>query len=479
MRKLYTIFIFSVLIVAACDKNNAVSSPDFLSFGQDTVLFDTVFTARGTATRIFKVYNQSKSILKINRIALKNPDTFFRFNIDGFSGTQVKDLEILPDDSAFVFMDANIDPNGSNSPLVIEDALVFDFGDAQKELPIVAYGQDANYITPNLFINGLPPLSLLDTNTTWTAQKPYVVFGYAVVDSTFSLTIEPGAKVYFHSGGGLWIYRDGDLTAKGTPENPILFQGDRLEAFYNDLPGQWDRIWINEGARDVEIENVLIKNALFGIQAETLPFAYNAEAPTSQRTLSLNNVIIKNCSGSGLLLRNFRVNAKNVELSNCGQYTVAITGGGSYNFNHISSANYWNDAVRKTPSFFATNAFEDIRGIIQIRDIESIDIQNSFFVGNNDSEFETETIEPGSITLNLNFSALATENANDFAGGSQLLFNPQPRFIDRSAADYRLDSDSPFINRGTGSSVNFDLLLRPRDGQPDLGAYEFNSGDLE
>lgn len=479
MRTLFSLSVIFVLFLSSCEKKNSSSNANFLGFSQDSVLFDTVFTARGTATKIFKIFNTSNENLKINRIALRNPDTFFRFNVDGYSGTLVENIEILPKDSAFIFMDANIDPNGGNSPLVIEDALVFDFENGQKELPIVAFGQDAVYITPNLFIQGLPPLSLLDSISTWTAEKPYVVFGYAVVDSLYSLTIEPGARVYFHAGAGLWIYRDGDFSAKGTPENPIRFESDRLEAFYKDVPGQWDRIWINEGSTDIDIENVIIKNAVFGIQAENLPFTYNLFAPVSPRNLNISNTIIKNCSGSGMLLRNFRTNLSNVELSNCGQYTVAITGGGFYNFNHVTSANYWTQAIRKTPSFFATNAYDDGNGNLQVRNIDELNISNSVFVGNNDVEFDFETIDPGTNNININFSALDTDNANKYAAGSQLIFNQSPQFISRFNANYRLGEDSPFINKGTSSSVTLDLLQRPRDSQPDLGAYEFDASDLD
>tara|TARA_R110001592_G_scaffold359340_3_gene665711 strand:+ start:71964 stop:73481 length:1518 start_codon:yes stop_codon:yes gene_type:complete len=479
MRTLFSLSIFFVLILTSCEKKSGSSNASFLGFSQDTVLFDTVFTARGTATKIFKIFNNSKESMAIKRIALRNANTFFRFNIDGYSGVQVENIEILPNDSAFVFMDANIDPNGSSSPLVIEDALVFDFETGTKELPIVAYGQDAVYITPNVFPSNIPAYSLLDSVTVWTNEKPYVVFGYAVVDSMYSLTIEAGAKIYFHSGGGLWIYRDGDLTAKGTVDNPILFQSDRLESFYANSPGQWDRIWINEGANDVVIEHTIIKNSVIGLQIETLPFSYNITAPVSARKVTVNNTIIKNCSSSGLFLRNSKIALNNVEISNCGQHTVAITGGGEYTLNHVTSANYWTAAVRKTPSFFASNAYKDGNGNIQVRNLNTLNITNSVFVGNNDVELDFETIEPGVNNLSLNYSSIYTDDANKYSGGSQLSFNLTPNFVSRFNSNYRLGTDSPFINKGTGSIVNKDLLNRPRDAQPDLGAYEYDLSDQD
>ena len=49
---------------------------------------------------------------------------------------------------------------------------------------------------------------------------------------------------------GLWIFRYGALQVNGTKGNEVTFQGDRREANYTDEPGQWDRIWFNEGKTD-------------------------------------------------------------------------------------------------------------------------------------------------------------------------------------------------------------------------------------
>ena len=77
-----------------------------------------------------------------------------------------------------------------------------------------------------------------------------MIYGYAVVDSCCTLIIDPGVKVYFHGGGGLWCTGAGNILANSTPEERITFRGDRLEAMYADTPGQWDRIRINDGPAD-------------------------------------------------------------------------------------------------------------------------------------------------------------------------------------------------------------------------------------
>ena len=50
----------------------------------------------------------------------------------------------------------------------------------------------------------------------------------------------------------------------------MTFQGDRLEEWYRNLPGQWDRIWILPGSFDNEINYTIIKNGNIGIQVDTI-----------------------------------------------------------------------------------------------------------------------------------------------------------------------------------------------------------------
>ena len=102
--------------------------------------------------------------------------------------------------------------------------------------------------------------------------------GYAVVDEGQKLVIEPGARIYFHKGSGLWVYQNASIEVGQVGAEPVIFQGDRLESAYAEEPGQWDRIWINEGSSNNQFNNVVIKNAFIGIQVEPLPFGENANS---------------------------------------------------------------------------------------------------------------------------------------------------------------------------------------------------------
>ena len=462
-----------ILLNISCKKEKFNASVSDISFSIDTLFFDTVFTEIGTATRNFKVYNNGRSGIKITSVKLENSNSVFRFNADGLPGPTSEEIEIPAGDSVFVFVEANIDPNGGNNPLIVEDNIIFSSNSGSVKMPLVAWGQDAVYIRADTYINGLPPFKVLDPNAVWTNEKPIVVYGYAVVDSLNSLSIQPGTQVHFHASSGLWIYNGGKLTAEGSIENPIVFQGDRLEAFYDEIPGQWDRIWINESMEDHSMKNCIIKNAIIGLQIETLPFSYNIEAPTSSNQISLENLSIRNHSLAGILARNYRIKAGNVAIHNCGQFAMALTGGGEYQLSHFSFVNFWNQTVRNDASVYVSNAYQDARGIIQIREIKNSYLENSIIHGSEESEFLVEYLEEQTLPqeFELRHCQITSEKTITSVPVSEIIYQ-DPKLDGDAIKGYVPHAGSPVINAGTVSSYPNDITGKPRDSQPDLGVFE-------
>ena len=265
-----------LMMIASCQKDEKInSSPSVkLSFSADTIIFDTVFTTIGSITKEISVYNKESEKIVISSINLAGGNNSrYSINVDGVPGTHFNDVEIGPNDSIFVFARVNINPGDADLPFIVTDSIVFETNGNIQDVDLVAWGQNANFILWDTDRPGLPKYKIVaaeGVDTTWTKSLPIVVYGYAVVDSTGSLTIEPGTKVHFHSGSGLWIYKGGSLKVLGTLEEPVYFQSDRLDGFYQYLPGQWDRIWINEGAVDNVIEYAVIRNGFIGLQLETL-----------------------------------------------------------------------------------------------------------------------------------------------------------------------------------------------------------------
>ena len=207
-----------VVVLSSCEDEGYLSSPDAqLRFSVDTVMFDTIFTTVGSTTQYFTVQNPYNENVLISRIRLASGDfSNFRLNVNGEMENEVFDVEVPANDSIFIFVEVTIDPNGQNLPMVVQDSIEFTTNANIQDIKLIAYGQD---FVP---IRG----ENLGT-TTWTSEKPYLVYDYAYVDSSSVLTIEPGTKVYFHKGAGLYV--KGSVEANGTFQQPIVFLSDRLE----------------------------------------------------------------------------------------------------------------------------------------------------------------------------------------------------------------------------------------------------------
>ncbi len=478
----YPLLFIAIVITAitfSCRKDTISNDSSInLSFSNDTIIFDTVFTSLGSATQRLMVYNPSGSAVNISNIMLAGgSQSPYRINVNGLSGDDFKDIELNGGDSLYIFARVTIDPNDFNNPYVVEDSLLFLTNGNEQKVKLVAWGQNANYILADTYIEGFPPFKVVaDSLVTvhWTNEKPYVIYGYAVINSYGKLIIDEGARIYFHKNSGLWAYTDGVLKVYGTVENPVTFQGDRLEAFYDDLPGQWDRIWLMEGRQgeDHEISNAVIKNGFIGIQAESFL------RPTENK-VTLKNVIIENMTGIGIFSRLFNITGANTVVANCGGYCLAFTGGGYYDFRQSTFANYWPYSVRNTPAVFINNYLPDSNDQ-PVPFPMNFSLGNSIIYGFNRNEFETDMTSGADSLYYLTNCILKTEyQVSNSINYNDILKNQDPKFMDYQENDYRLDTLSPAIGYGDPSiaaTVPFDILGNPRTEHYDLGAYQFMPG---
>lgn len=477
----------AVLIVffSACKKTDMISDNPALKLGfsNDSVIFDTVFTTLGSATQQLMVYNTSGSRISISSIRLVSGESSpYRINVDGEAGYFFENIEIEGGDSLYIFVKVTIDPNDLNNPFVVEDDILFFTNSNEQSIKLVSWGQNANYIVADQVVAGFPKFKIVaDSLETvhWTNEKPYVVYGYALINSYGRLIIDEGTKVHFHKNSGLWAYSDGVLKVNGSIDNPVYFQGDRLEAFYSDLPGQWDRIWLMEAqpGENHEISNAIIQNGFIGLQVES--FLRPAE-----NLVKLHNVTIQNMQGIGLFSRVYNVQSDNTVIANCGAYCLAATGGGYYDFKQTTMANYWAYSVRNTPAVYLNNFLLD-----SLEQPVPIPIQfsmgNSIIYGNNNNEFQTEMVAGADSAYFLTFVNLKTElNTTNPENFNMIQKNEDPLFLDYKENDYRLDSLSPARKIGDtqiASGVPFDIVGTQRTVEPDLGAYQFvpGQGDMK
>ncbi|MGN0032942.1 MAG: hypothetical protein ACI358_04095 [Candidatus Limimorpha sp.] len=481
MRKLLTAIIITITvsIAASCRKQMNFSSDPAsdIIVSTDTISFDTVFTCIGSSTRTMMIYNNTNDNLKINSIRLAGgASSPYSVNIDGKAGYSFSDKEIYANDSLFVFVKVTIDPTNENNPFFVEDKLIFNTNGNEKVVSLTAYGQNANYIIGDKPIYGTRYSIVADSleNVHWTADKPYVIYGAAIINSYGTLTIDAGARIHFHNNSGLWAWSEGQLIVNGTADNPVVFQGDRLESFYDDQPGQWDRIWLMEAREGYghTISHAIIKNGFIGIQAQR--FIKDNMAP-----LYIDNTIIENHTGIGIYANCYHIGVSNTVVANCGNYGVALTGGGQYLANHCTVANYWKNSTRKTPTLFLSNLYTNPQDGITYVYPFSLEMNNSIMCGSLENEFNTEFYhESSDTTYRFANCLLKIKRAHDDTSlFHRCLFNMEPRFIDYEKLDLHLDSLSPAIGIGdpahsTGLlQYDFDGVFR--GDTPDAGAYQF------
>jgi hypothetical protein len=157
-----------------------------------------------------------------------------------------------------------------------------------------------------------------------------------------------------------------------------------------------------------------------------------------------------------------------------------LTGGGQYDFNYSTMANYWSYDVRQEPAFILTNTFTDLYGATQVRDVETSSFRNGIIYGNNGNEFQLSfdnQLSPDYFFKNFLFRTdQSTADGNHF-DQSTVYRNQEPGFVAASDGDFHLTStayakDKAFDASGTAF---FDLDQNPRgiDGSPDLGCYEY------
>ena len=482
MKKRPILFILIALILTgySCKKSNQIN-PDSslkLSFSADTVLFDTVFTSLGSATHQLRIYNTNKDDLKISSIRLLGGESSpYRFNLDGENDIEFYDKVIPAGDSLFSFLRVTINPNDLNTPFVVEDELEFITNGNTQIVKLLAWGQNANYIVADKVItlgNVKYPYHIVADSlqtTVWTKDRPYVIYGYALINSYGTLKIEEGTHIYCHQGSGIFSWSDGQLIIDGTADEPVVIQGDRLEAYYQDTPGQWEQILMMDGrpGADHRVSHAIIRNGTIGLNCQS-------SLKVTECALYIDNTIIENQSGYGLYSILYPVEAKNFVIANCG-YSNFWAFGGDYRFVHGTFADYWKDQHNNNIAISVANRAIDGQTEEIFYYPFHMEMNNCIVYGKQKDEFSTAFGPDADSTFVLDHCLIKSEKFNgNMAGFSHCLFNLEPYFVDEQR-DFHIDSiASPVIGTGNplfGNEVPYDLDGVFRVGAPDIGAYQF------
>jgi hypothetical protein len=461
-----------------------------LDFSRDTIFFDTVFTTVGSATRILKVYNPNKQPIQISRVYIEGGEnTVFRLNVDGISGNEQEKVEIAAEDSLYIFVEANINPDDpvSVSPFIIGDHIVFETNGNLQRVALEAWGQNANYL-PGKFNKGNGVIFTCDFDeVVLDDPKPYVIHGILVIDSC-TLVLPPGTELYIHGGlvraedasGIRFFYNDGRLVigssakirSEGTLEEPVIIQGDRLEGAFGEEPGQWYGLILSAGSKGNEMNYTTVKNSILGVAAD------------SASELTLRNSQMLNSAGNGLVGIHAEITAENCLLANNGSEAAYLLYGGNYTFTYCTLASYGVSASALTLSNvfcldpfcteFRTNALD-------------ASFTNCVIYGSSRDEINLVDLTGGQTPFNYQFDhcVVRVDQLDDeppyddfFPNHCDPCINADPSaalFFDADENDYHLDTLS--VAEGQAIPINdilIDLEDKMRDPvSPDIGCFEY------
>ena len=497
MRQSLVLFILGLLLaVSSCRTDfDTVASSGNLKFSRDTVYLDTVFKNIGSSTYQLKVYNRSKDDILIPIVQLKKGlNSKYRMTVDGMSGNNgkiFKDVTLLAKDSLYIFIETTADITDANpTDFLYTDEIQFDSGSNLQEVALVTLIQDAVFLYPNQNADGTKEKIQIEgkevdgfylnendsengNELIFTKQKPYVIYGYAGVPENKTVTFEAGSKVHFHANSGLYIGNKASLQINGTTsttdklENEVIFEGDRLEPLYSNIPGQWKSIVFANGSLNHSINHLTLKNAVIGLDFKN-----------PLNTIEIKNTQIYNCVEYGILAQNAHINGENIVINNTGIASLSCVYGGNYVFTHCTFNNNWQNSTH-----FAVNLSNSLAGATpETNPLTQATFNNCIIYGSNFNEFNLNKSTNTAFIYQLNncllkFNSSGTNPDYQFKTDTQhynnIILNENPKFYNVSKNKFNIDNTSAAFAKGNQTYIiPSDIIGNIRTLPPDLGAYQ-------
>ena len=451
------------LFLTSCKKDSFITS-EFaqVNITADTLKYDTVFTTAGSITKSFKIINDNNQKLRLGKVKLMGGATSaYKMNINGLATSEVTNLDIEANDSIYVFVSVTVNPNAAHLPFIVSDSILINYNGNNRYIQLQAYGQNANFLR-NRVLTG---------NVVWTNNLPYVILGSIRIDTTASLTIQSGCKIYSHANAPFIV--DGTLTISGTKANNVTFTGDRLDGDYKDLPASWPGIYFRGSSKNNILTYAVVKNANQAIVTEKPSVNANPK-------VILHQCVVDNAFDIGILCMNSSMQADNSLVSNCGS-NIIINYGGVYNFTHCTVAAYSTNFLNHKNPVLSVNNFTQQAGATLTANLNAV-FRNNIFWGDggivdNEISVNKQGANPFTVLFEKNIYRSISDPLNSTLNGN--IKNVDPLFdsinIAKNIFDFRVTKNglAPGINAGIATGFLKDLDDKNRNvGLPDLGCYE-------
>ena len=495
----FSLLFFAGILITICSCRTdfeTVASNGDLAFSKDTIYLDTVFTNIGSSTYALKVYNHSKNDVTIPTIKLgKRLNSKYRMTVDGMSGNQGKEFEnitLLAKDSLYIFIETTASITDANpTDFLYTDKIEFDSGTKLQTVELVTLIQDATFLYPQKFNDGTKETITLDGKETagffldendpihgnelhFTNQKPYVIYGYAAVPEGKTVTFDAGARVHFHDNSGLYVSRNATLNINGTTstteklEGEVVFEGDRLEPTYSDIPGQWGTIWLANETKNNSINHLTLKNATIGLLIEN----------NTGTIMPIKNTQIYNCTNYGILAKNAKIESKNTVINNTGISSLACTYGGNYKFTHCTFNNNWNG---NSPFAVTINNY-NLGATPETKELTQATFNNCIIYGSYTNMLNVDKKEGTTFNYLFNnclikYSGSTTNPLYQFTTDAthytNIITNKDPNFYNIALNNFNIDKTSSAFAKGNQAyNITQDINGAIRTSPPDLGAYQ-------
>lgn len=465
MKYLFPIIAFLGLLgLASCIEDGYVTDSSAQpEFSVDTLKMGTFFTEDLTPTFRFLVYNRHDKILNISSIRVRNNDKgHFRLNVDGISGKEFSNIDIRPNDSIFVFVDATLPENNGTMPVDFEDYIDFVTNGLSTSVVLAATGQDVSRR------HGV----VIERDTTWHPEYPVQIFDSLVVKDGATLTLEAGVKLHFHDKAKLHV--DGRLVTRGTPEAPVEMSGDRTDNVVGQIPfdlmaSQWEGVYFSPASSGNDLRHTVIRNTVNGVVADSL------QARGDIPGLYMLNCRLRNSACFALESHHSSIVAVGCEIADA-SWGAAYLRGGDLRFNHCTFANYYLFTALRGPILQFVHYDDESSDGTDAPFMTAL-FTNSIVYGNG-TDLPEGDFTGCDVTIHRCLLKSAGKDDDNFL---DCLWDSDPLYYtvrEDYIFDYRLRDESPAIGGGLGYLVDasavtdFYGLTRSTDS-PDLGAYVY------
>jgi hypothetical protein len=447
------------ILSTACRKNlNIKNDTGKLSLSADTLVFDTLFTTYNSPTARLYVRNRTNGRLDIDFMGIENPNSDFSLIIDGVKSNQVKNYSLAAGDSLLVFASYKAKIQTPQNYL------------AEEVITFKVNGHIQQTVMKCFSINGIMLHKSLPSSNYTMQDTAYIIRDTLSIAVGQTLTINNKARLYFDNGAAILVR--GTLKVQGTKDNPITFQGVRLDDKYKERAGQWSGIYFFSTAKDNEVHYAEIKNGYYGLYVAYPQMDSNVK-------LVISHTKIHDMVVAGITAAETKLYAYNTLVYDCGESAVQMLAGGTYQYDYCT---FYGDASKYTheqPTLVALDYFGDPRNPVTTGALNLI-MRNTVVYGNGkpEDEFFVGLITTLPFGYNITNCLLKTKNfANqDFISNAshKNILNQNPQFENTADKKFFLKSTSPAKGQAEViAGIMKDIEDNARSATaPTIGAYE-------